>query len=274
MDKYEIQALSAIELWEKAEEGLLAKAWNIIVKPVEVAGELVMSLPVIKEVLTKSFEGILNMCNDAGSATVRRDAIYEEFRDMGIAVYSAKDIEQLPLEKVDKVVGYLDAKYKSMAALEGAATGVAGLPGLAIDIPALMTLNFRAIGEYATYYGFDITLPQERIYALQLLNCASVSQAGKQAVLMELTKIAKEVAAKKAWKELNKNILVKIIKELAEKVGVNLTKRKLAQAVPAVGGAIGAAFNASYTADVCETAFNCYRKRFLARKYADATVLD
>ena len=32
-----------------------------------------------------------------------------------------------------------------------------GLLGIPPDVVALITLNLRAVGEYATYYGFDVS---------------------------------------------------------------------------------------------------------------------
>src|SRR5215204_3703609 len=55
------------------------------------------------------------------------------------------------------IVAWLDVKYKGIALVEGAGAGSVGLLGIPPDIVALITLNLRAIGEYATYYGFDVS---------------------------------------------------------------------------------------------------------------------
>lgn len=41
--------------------------------------------------------------------------------------------------------------------------------GLLVDIPLLTTMALRAIGEYATYYGFDLS-KKERFYMLFVLS--------------------------------------------------------------------------------------------------------
>ena len=78
-------------------------------------------------------------------------------------------------KQVDKAVGWLDAKYKGLAFTEGAAAGSVGAPGPIADIPALVTLNLRAVAEYATYYGFDVASQRERLFAMHVLGLASSS---------------------------------------------------------------------------------------------------
>ena len=94
------------------------------------------------------------------------------------------DLTSLRLEDIDRVVDFLDAKYKGLAAAEGAVTGVAGLPGIVVDLPALVMLNLRAIGEYATYYGFDVTVQQERLFAMNVLGLASSPKDAAKQILI------------------------------------------------------------------------------------------
>ncbi len=210
-----------------------------------------------------------SVCHDAAQWSVRPEAIFEEFRGDGHStIKTHKDILDLDLEQIDKVVGFLGAKYKGIALVEGAGAGVVGLPGLAIDIPALITLNLRAIGEYAAYYGFDTSRQEERLFAFNVLGLASSPTDGSKALAMaQLIKISQDVAKKATWQELEKNAFVKIIQEIAKALGIRLTKAKLAQAIPAIGAAVGGGFNAYFTMKVCDAAYYLYRERFLAEKY-------
>ena len=170
----------------------------------------------------------------------------------------------------DKVIGWLDTKYKGVALVEGAATGAAGLPGIPADIVALITLNLRAIGEYGTYCGFDTTSQHERLFAMNVLGLASSpSDASKTIAMAQLVRIAQDVGKKKTWKDLESYTFVKIIQNIAKVIGVRLTKAKLAQVVPVTGAIVGGGFNSYYTSKVCEAAFYLYRERFLDEKYGD-----
>ncbi len=177
------------------------------------------------------------------------------------------------MEHVDRALGWLDVKYKSVAAAEGAATGAAGLPGIPVDIVAIVGINLRGIGEYATYCGFNISEQPERLFAMDVLAFASSPTDGaKQAALAQLVRIAKDAAAKKTWKELEQHSFVNIVRKIAESLGSRLTKAKLAQLVPYLGAGVGAGFNTYFTTRVCDASFFLYRERLLARKYGPAVI--
>ena len=217
---------------------------------------------------TKALGGIVGVLADAAAWTVRAEVVYSKYREAGHDVRRPADLFTIDLEHVDKVVGRLDAKYKAAAFSQGAAAGALGAPGLVADIPALVTLNLRAIAEYATYCGFDVESQRERLFAMHVLGLASSpSDAEKLHVMAQLAKIASDAAKKKAWNVLEEKVLVKVIDQIARGLGIRLTKAKLAQTAPVLGAAVGGGFNAYYTARVCDTAYHLYRERFLAEKY-------
>lgn len=84
---------------------------------------------------------------------------------------------------------------------------------------------------------------------------------------VSLVHIARDVAQKRAWKELEKHLFVQVMRNVARALTIQLTKAKLAQLLPIVGAFVGAAYNAYYTARVVRNAQLWYRERFLARKY-------
>ncbi len=269
LSKYELASIKQIHEWKNPQLGWSGKAMEIINWPLEKAGDLITDVPGVEWVIEKSVGGLVNLLNDLALWSVRPDAIFKEFRDRGFSdIKSAKDIFSLDLEDVDKTVGWLGAKYKSLATSEGAAAGFVGLPGIPPDIIALITLNQRAIGEYATYFGFDISSQHERLFALNILGLASSpNDASKQIAMAQLVRIAKDVAKKKVWKDLEQNSFVRIIQVIARSLGSRLTKAKLSQIIPVAGAVVGGGFNAYYTSKVCDAAYFLYRERFLAEKY-------
>ena len=237
--------------------------------PLEYAGDAVMGTPLIGDILKKAADGIINICNDAAQWTVRPEAILEDFRKNGHQVTTLSDIPGIDLEEVDKVVGWLAAKYKASLCAEGFGSGALGAPGLIIDVPALLIGNLRAIGEYATYYGFDINKQEERYFSLNILSQASsIGDASKGAAMAHLTKLSTELGKRAAWTELDKNAFAQLIKQMAKAMSIKLTKAKLAQLVPVIGGITGGGFNAYYTSKVCDSAYHLYRERFLKNKQA------
>lgn len=265
---YELNERRKIMEWmEPSSKGFFARAAAMVNKPFELVGDVIMEIPMADWVVEKSVGGILSLANDAAQWSVRPSAILGEYAP---PLATLDDVFGRDLREVDLAIGYLGAKYKGLAATEGAAAGVAGVAGIAIDIPALVLLNLRAIGEYATYCGFDVSLEQERLHALQILGFASSpTDAAKQVAMAELVKIAGDVARKKAWKDLQEYAFVRMIQEVAKQLGIRLTKAKLAQVVPLTGAVVGAGFNSYYTARVCESAYHMYRRRFLMEKYGE-----
>lgn len=266
---YDQHAILEIHAWKNPEIGWFGQAMKIINTPLDKAGDALFNAPGVGDVIKKAIQGLTSLSNDVAHWSVRPEAILKEFRgDSHLHIKSIQDIPSLELEEIDKVVGWLAAKYKGMALVEGVGTGVTGAAGLAADIPALITLNLRAIGEYATYYGFDIARQEERLFALNILGLASSpTDASKSLAMAQLIRISRDVAKKTTWDELGKHAFVKIIQEIAKAVGIRLTKAKLAQTIPIAGAVIGGGFNAYFTMKVCDSAYYLYRERFLAEKY-------
>ncbi len=273
MSGYESRAIKEIREWKAPHSSWFGKAMSAINWPLSKAADLILGDHSAGQAIKNALQGVVSVCNDAAQWSVRPDAVFEEFRKAGHSIEKSTDIASLDLEDIDKVIGFLAAKYKAAASVEGGATGAAGLPGIAIDIPALVTLNLRAIGEYATYYGFDVDSQRERLWVMNILGYASSpNDSAKQVAMAQLVRIAQDVARRKPWKVLEKQAFVKIVKRIAEAVGIRITKAKMAQMVPAVGAAVGAGFNAYYTSRVCDAAYYLYRERFLAEKYGDSVV--
>lgn len=279
LSDYERTALDDIREWKNpASGGWFGQTMKKIGWPLDKLGVVIKKAAAaagVHAVLDKALAGTAEVLGNAAAWTVSPETVYAEFRKAGHDVHGAEEVSGLDLEQIDKVVGWLDVKYKGLAFAEGAAAGAAGVPELVLDIPALVTLNLRAIAEYATYYGFDVASQRERLFAMHVLGLASSpSVAAKADVMAQLAKLAADAAKKKTWKELEKGVLAAIIQKIAKALGIRLTKAKLAQAVPIMGAAFGGGFNAYYTARVCDAAWHLYRERFLAHKYNRPDVID
>lgn len=274
--EYDRNAFEEIERWKAPEQGRIGKAWAIVNRPIDAAGDFLMNVKGVGPALQTVVKGLTDVCNDVAQWSVRPEAIFAEFRNDGHRdVHAYADIARLDLERVDQVVGRLAAKYKLMAGGEGGVSGATGAVGLAVDIPALILINLRAIAEYSAYYGIDPMRQSERVYALKVLAAASLgASSSKSLALAQLTRISKDVAKGRTWKELEQHTFVKLIQKLAKELGIRLTKAKLAQVVPVVGAAVGFGFNYHFTSKVCDAAYHLYRERFLAQKYRPPAAAD
>src|SRR5262249_51924655 len=159
----------------------------------------------IGKIVIKAIEGVFTLLNDAASWSVQSDVIYSEFRRNGHDVGGPDSIRGLPLDAVDRTVGFLGAKYRAVALLEGGSFGTMGAPGIAIDIPVLIALALRCISEHAVYYGLDVSLPGERAFAMSILGTASsATLAAKQAAMASVSKLGIMLAQKRTWEELER----------------------------------------------------------------------
>ena len=263
-----------IEAWKSPPQTTTRKLMRLLGVPFNLAGDAVMKIPGVAWSVKKTVGGIVKVANDVAQWSVRPEAVFGEFANRtGTSVTGYSDIAAMDLQKIDEAIGYLAAKYKLIAAAEGVGTGAAGPLGVPPDIVLLVTMNLRAAGEYATYCGFDVTLEDERLFALHILALASSPDDTSRAVeLAELKRVAQAAARKKTWKEIEKGVVVQIVQQIAQALGMRLTRAKLAQMVPVAGAVVGGGFNAQYTATVCDAAFHLYRERFLQRKYGDDLV--
>ena len=273
---YEERARRQIHGWKTPQRSWFDKTMDIVSWPIDKAGQALLNTPGMGPTIQKACSGILSIINDASQWSVRPHVILGEYGRLGHRnIESLADIYGLDLSSVDRAMGWLDIKYEGIALVEGATLGgtsvlmpAAALAAIPADVVALLALNLRALGEYATYCGFDVSLPSERLFALNVLALASSpTDASKQIALAQLVRIARDVALKKTWQDLERHAAVQTAQKIAQALSIRLTKAKLAQVIPVVGAVIGGGFNAHYTDRVCKSAFYLYRERFLAEKY-------
>jgi len=238
--------------------------------PLNYVGDFVFD-NAVGDAVSRAVQGIVSLINDGVNWTVQPDLVYREFQQNGYpSVCGPADVFRLDLQQADEVLGYLAAKYKLMAAAEGAVSGAGGAAGIVADIPALIGINLRGIAEYTVYYGFDPQSMAERRYVMSVLTLvSSPTNAAKYATLAELRRIALAVARRTSWQELEKSLVVTAMQQVAKVLGIRLTKAKLGQLIPVLGAIIGGGYNAWYTGTTTEAAFNLYRLRFLAAKYGE-----
>lgn len=268
LSPYEQQALREIAAWKNPRPSLFGKVGELMERPLDFATAKVLDTG-LGETLTGAINAALLTLNDAAAATVRHEAVLEKYREAGHAhVASLRDLFTLDLERVDQVVGNLQVQYMVPAFGEGAATGVAGIVGIAADLPLLFGLNLRAIADYATHYGYDVSNQAERAYILHVLMYSSApSQQEREGTLHHLGRIAEAISAEETWEEIEKVLSKQIVKKAADVIAKRVTKAKAGQSIPVAGAVIGGGFNAWFTKSNCDAAYHLYRERFLASRH-------
>lgn len=211
-------------------------------------------------------------------------------------------IRELSLRSVDKVKPSFDLAYMAGAGLSGAVAGLAvsggeimalvgggagatvgaapgagagAAPGAAVvagaiaaDTAAILFATARVIFHTAAYYGYDVDRPAERLRALGVMNFATArGQLAKTQAYIELEKLAGLIVRNAAWRQLDQNVVTKIVRRIFELLGMRLTKQKLATVIPLAGVAIGAGINLRTMSLTADAAGMVYRQQFLCDKY-------
>ena len=81
--------------------------------PLDKAGDLILATPGLGDAIKLSIQGLTGVCNDVAQWSVQSEVIYAEFRKAGhFGINQPADVFGIELEHVDRVVAWLDAKYK------------------------------------------------------------------------------------------------------------------------------------------------------------------
>lgn len=242
--------------------------------------------------LTSAFSGLTDLGSRAASASVREEAVLKAFRKQGHEVRRLSDLRALDLRDIDDVRPNLGLMYTAGATASGAAAGfvvsggealtvggsvlgagAGGVAGagvlasaLAADAAAVLLGAQRAVGHTAAYYGYDVDEPAERLIALSVLSLGTADQASKAAAYVQLNKLVQQLARRASWEQLNQNVVTMVMTQVYKRLGMRLTQRKLGQAVPVIGIAIGAGVNARMLSTIVDDAHHFYRERFLREK--------
>lgn len=245
------------------------------------------------DMLVRAIQGLTEAGARASSASVRTEAVLEAFRKKGHSIDRLEDIRKLNLDDIRDVKPRLDLAYIAASAVQGAGTGllasggtilaaggavgtggVAAAPGIsavlgaiAADTAAGILASNRAVAHVAAYYGYDLDEPAERVFALGVLSVGLADDATKFVAYRELNNIVQALARRQTWKQLNQHQVTRVVTAVYRALGMRLTQRKLAVAVPVVGVVLGAGLNARNLARVTDDAEHLYRERFLREKY-------
>jgi len=264
MNSYEQQQLDRIRRWQAEAPGwgarLMAKPGGRIVQVVQTV--------VPDSALKAALEG----------ANALADRLASEHSILKRAgVQTLNELRALPLETCDGFAQTERRRAMAMAAGGGALFGIAGLWGMAADVPTLLTLALRAVHRTGLCYGEDALTEERRRTALGVFALASANSVEeKQAAVVALQSSGsgeamalREGLERAAERELAKEAAAFSLQTLASRIGVNLGQRKAAGAVPVLGMAIGAAVNAGYLHDVATAARFVFQERWLRAKYPE-----
>lgn len=238
-----------------------------------------------KEIVEKAFEGTLALTFQPAMRSASSDAAVKKFAAKYPHVSTAEDLRLLSLEKRDAMQPS-KSRYTAASAGQGAVTAAlvtgaeisttvtagttaaVAIGAVAADSVASMAIMGRTIGAVATRYGYDVRLPDEELFAMGVLSLGIAGSVGaKTQALAALSRLTQQMMRQATWKQLNEHLLVQVIAKVYQMLGIRLTQRKLAQAVPVLGIGLNAALSAQLTDRTFKRAQAVYRLRSLSETY-------
>ncbi len=251
--------------WEARGPGFLAHLGDFVLLPAENAARAMIPASVqsaVSGVIYKLLSGL----NSVTGLISNEEKIYHRLE---VAYQGCGD----GLKAADTVAKHYWNLNLAYAVGEGGSTGAMGLAGLAADIPALFTISLRLIRQVGTCYGHNMSSEGEQEYVMHVLHVGSTPNLKAKMECLVALKQIEQVLLKVSWmkmsealarKELSRLSLLAAMRQFAQRLGVQLTKRKALQIVPLVGALVGASFNALFVNDVGRAAYMAYRRRRIA----------
>lgn len=275
---YEAAAWREIREWEIRPDPRLSKALRTVGRPFGFAADRVLGMPGLSRGADRLGDAMRAASSAVGQRTDVDAVLRRTAATVGRPVSSHDDLRAIDLRTLDQLAKGLDKKYIAAASASGGAAGAtATLPGgslialsvLGADVVASTALMLRAVAAYGTQYGRDMSTQHEAQFAVGLLSLGAVAgDAQLRGVLLsELHSVSVMLARGATWTELSRHTSVRVLQAVFDKLGVRLTKHKLAQVVPFFGAAAGGTLGAVLADNTCQSAYMLYRRRYLLDKY-------
>ncbi|HBP18891.1 MAG TPA: hypothetical protein DEA08_14035 [Planctomycetes bacterium] len=213
--------------------------------------------------VTNSVEDVLRMAGGSSQARARRGRALAELAKRDPNLRRLEKVRRADLRVLDEVAWATTRENQVAATLEGFGCGLGGLTLALIDLPMLILVNLDAVGAVATTYGFDLDDPREQDFLIGLLAGGAYAlnslMAGEADFERPLAGVAPDhLAANRAALALH---------GAAAQIAARLTRQKLIQLLPILGGAVGAGLNFHYTWSTTRAAVMTYRYRWLVRRF-------
>lgn len=236
--------------------------------------------------MQKAMEGLHSVTVDFGLKSIDTSKVVERLNKNGAEIESFDEVRTLDLRICDRSTANSKQMYSLAGIVEGAAsslvvsgltvsstvsggtTAAAAVGAVAADTMTVLIGMGRIVASVAAHYGYDVKEPEEAAYAAGVLSYSTASgSAEKAASLAALSRLTQQMMRRATWDQLSNNLMVQVLKQVYKLLGMNLTKRKLGQAVPVLGVVINGGLNAKMAQDTFDRAHTAYRLRFLTEKY-------
>lgn len=263
LTKYESDQVAEIQKWKAEVPSVVSKALGFALAPV--------AWLIDKFIPEAAVRGALDFSSSAAEwLTDTKDIM----RDAD--VNSVVELKTHDLEKSDILANEVHNWAISIGSVEGGATGAVGLPGIAADIPAIIVLALRTIHKIGACYGFEVKTEHDKEFVYGIMATSGASDMVEKVTALSTLRAIEVAITRETWKamaqkaatnQMSREAGVIGVKNLAKQLGVNLTKRKALQAIPAIGALVGASVNGWYIKEVGWAARRAFQERWLIENH-------
>ena len=174
-----------------------------------------------------------------------------------------------------------NAIHKLAVGASGAIGGAFGLPAVALELPASTTLMLRSIAETARSEGESLESAEARLACLQVFalggpanqdDALDTSYFAVRAAMATTLEEAARYVTTHGMGSKGAPVLVRLLTQISTRFGVPVSQKLVAQTVPVIGAAGGAALNVIFLATFQDLARGHFIVRRLERTYGPETV--
>lgn len=266
LNSYEKTARREVDAWLRGDASVLAQAMDYLMRPVDWVIE--QSVPdALVDQMSEAVGVFLSRLNDAGKWVVDLQGIINDARSKGVEVTQVEELRDCSLKDLDQLAHGLFSKNVMLAALSGGGTGLGGGVFIAADIPLLFVINLHLIQRIGAAYGFPMTSPEYSPIVLAIYNAAAAnSREARANAVREISILGAALAGGNSYRGRVRGTITDQSRHLPREIAKNLVGRKLLQAVPLAGAAVGAGVNYWFTRETARTTYMLFRALYLEYK--------
>ncbi|HWU67831.1 MAG TPA: EcsC family protein [Stenotrophobium sp.] len=261
LSEYERRQYEQLRRWQEQPPDLGSR---LLARPTGIAGRVVQTI-----IPLSALQAALNGVSGVALRLSDQSSILKRAR-----VATLEELRAQPLDVCDRLAKSQTRVAMTLGGISGGVFGVAGAAGMLADVPTLLTGVLRTIHRVGLCFGEE---PDKHlmigIFALASANSAEEKRTAIAALRADIAQATgaavRDGLERVAERQLAKETAVFSLQTLAQRVGVQLGRRKAAGVVPVLGAAVGSAVNAWYVRDVALTARYVFLDRWLRERYPE-----
>ena len=259
LGEYEKEQIRAIDEWRLEQPSVMGTALGYVMFPISKLIQAIIPPAAIRSAISGT-SAMAEWLSDEGDV-LRKGGVSE-----------IEELKRKSLWLSDKLANEFHNWAIGLASAEGVGSGIWGIYGLVMDIPFIITFALRTIHKIGLCYGYDSKDEKGKQFVLALLSAAGANTPTEKAEAVKILRAIDVMIAKQTLKTLTekaveqqllKEAVLLSIENVGRRLGLNITERKVLQAIPAIGACVGGSVNAWFIKDVGWAARRAFQERWL-----------